>query len=63
MGRNYKERQSYAYLHGLVDKVSIRLKIKWNRRNWNVGKFRALRKHKREKIINTETKKNLNEST
>lgn len=56
MGRNHKERQSYLYLHGLIDKVSIQLQKKWNRHNRDFGEFRALRKFKTEKILNKEIK-------
>ena len=57
MGRNHNERQAYLYLHGLIDKVSIQLLKKWNRHNFDVGEFRALRKYKTEKILNKEIRK------
>ena len=61
MGRNFKERQAYLYLHGLIDKVSFMLHRKWSRNNWDIGEFRALRKEKTERIIDKETKNTLND--
>jgi len=59
MGKNYKEIESYRYLKGLINKVSINLINKWNRHNNDKGEFRALRKFKTEKIIDKETKEYL----
>ena len=55
MGKNYKEKEQYLYLKGFIDKVSIKLIKKWNRHNFDVGEFRALRKFKTEKIIDKES--------
>jgi hypothetical protein len=60
MSKNYKEIESYKYLKGLTNKVSIKLIKKWNRHNWDVGEFRALRKEKLEKIIDKETNLEIN---
>ncbi len=60
MSKNYKEVESYKYLKGLIKKVNIKLIKKWNRNNWDVGEFRALRKYKTEKIIDKETKIEIN---
>lgn len=59
MGRNIKERQAYAYLHGFIDKVNISIKKKWNRHNFDKGEFRALRKAKTERIIDRKTQTEL----
>lgn len=44
MGKNYKEKQAFLYLHNLSDSVSISVKNKWDRKNYDVGKSRAKRK-------------------
>lgn len=60
MSKNRKERQAYAYLYGNIDKVDISVLKKWNRHNFDVGEFRALRKHKTEVIMNNEITTNIN---
>jgi len=60
MSKNRKERQAYAYLHGNIDKVDISVLKKWNRHNFDIGDFRALRKQKTERIMNKEITKNIN---
>jgi len=60
MSKNYKEIESYKYLKGLTNKVSIKLIKKWNRHNWDIGEFRALRKFKTEKILDKLFKEEIN---
>jgi len=60
MSKNRKERQAYAYLQGNINKVDISVLKKWNRQNFDVGEFRALRKQKTERIMNKETTININ---
>ena len=61
MGKNYKEIESYKYLKGFIENVSINLIKKWNRHNFDKGEFRALRKFKTEKIIDKLNKEIINE--
>ena len=58
MSKNYKEIEAYKYLKGFTNKVSINIIKKWNRNNWDIGEFRALKKEKLEKIMNKEFKIN-----
>ncbi len=60
MSKNYKEIESYKYLKGFTNKVSIKLIKKWNRHNWDVGEFRALKKFKTEKILDKLFKEEIN---
>lgn len=60
MSKNYKEIESYKYLKGFTNKVSIKLIKKWNRHNWDIGEFRALRKFKTEKILDKLFKEEIN---
>ena len=45
MGKNYKERSAYAYLHdtgrNIPRKLLYRIKRKWWRHNFDIGEMRA----------------------
>lgn len=51
MGRNYKERAAYAYLHDTKSQISRKLlyslKRKWWRYNFDIGDMRLKRNNKR----------------
>lgn len=51
MGKNYKEKQAYLYLHGFNDSVSMSVQSKWDRKNFERGRSRADRKRIKEKDI------------
>lgn len=40
MGKNYKEKKAFLYLHGFSDSVPSCVKNKWDRKNFEVGKRR-----------------------
>lgn len=48
MGKNYKERAAYAYLHdtgrNIPRKLLYRIKRKWWRHNYEIGEMRKKRK-------------------
>lgn len=62
MGRNFKERAAYVYLHGMKSQIPRKLlyslKRKWWRHNYDIGDMRLKRNNKRAK----ETKNNLKHS-
>lgn len=63
MGKNYKEKCSYYYLHDIKDipfKMYISLKHKWNRHNFDLDEMRYLRNKKRIKILNNQLKNEIN---
>ena len=62
MGKDYKEREAYKYLHDMVDSVSIAVRKGWNRRNFDVGRYRKKRIEISEAIINNETQNEINSS-
>lgn len=53
MANNRKEKAEYRYLHNLSDEVPVSVQKKWSRKNFRKGHFRALRKAKRDKDIET----------
>ena len=48
---NFLEKEERKFYKGLIYKVSENLKNKWNRQNFNTGKYRKLKKEKLEQII------------
>lgn len=54
MGKDYKQRAAYRYLHGTGDiprKMLIRIFKKWNRHNFDIGEMRADKVDKIDKIL------------
>lgn len=54
MGKDYKQRAAYRYLHGIGDipkKMLIRIFKKWNRHNFDIGEMRADKVDKIDKIL------------
>lgn len=59
MGKNYKEKASYKFLHGMDDSVPESVRNKWDRKNFDVGRFRAKRKKIIEKDFDKMSKNDL----
>lgn len=63
MGKNYKEKSAYLYLHE-ISKISynmlIKLRKKWNRHNFDVDEMRAQKKSKIERIIDKDLDNEIN---
>jgi hypothetical protein len=51
MGKDYKQKIEAKCRQGLKNwrDAPINLKRKWNRHNWDIGEFKALKLYKREK--------------
>lgn len=62
MGKNYKERGAYDYLHGKQVNSNLLFRIfrKWKRHNWDVGEYRAERAKLKSEINLREMKNELN---
>lgn len=63
MGKNYKEKSEYLYLHeiGKISyKMLIKLRNKWNRHNFDVDEMRARKKDKIEHILDKEQDNEIN---
>ncbi len=59
MSDNFLEKEERKFYKGLIYKVSENLKNKWNRHNFNTGKYRKLKKEKLEQILNKELNEEL----
>jgi hypothetical protein len=60
MGKDHKQKQAYKYLHGLCEIVSVNIRKGWDRKNYDKGYFRSLRRNKRAKDIETLMKQEIN---
>lgn len=63
MGKNYKEKSAYLYLHEIRKisyKMLIKLRKKWNRHNFDVDEMRAYKKNKMEHILDKEQENEIN---
>lgn len=64
MGKNWKEKEAYRYLHDVGDvsrRMMITLGLKWRRHNWDVGEERAWLVSKKDEISNQEMLSELEE--
>lgn len=62
MGRNYKEKAAYHYLHDIKSvprKMMIKLFKKWNRHNFDIDEMRYNRVMKKEHIFDRDWKKEI----
>lgn len=61
MSNTTKHKESAKFHNGLIEQIPIKLRLFWNRHNYEKGYFLSLRTKKREAIIERETNNELNE--